>query len=121
MTRIRVIGVYVDDIDEALDFYCNKLGFEVEHRYDECLVHLKNEGPPLILEEVEESNELKYPGATQVVLCIEAENLEEEAARLRGLGVEFVHDHPQRFPAGTYMSMRDPAGNVIELLQFSRE
>jgi len=121
MTKIRVIGVYVSNMDKALDFYCNKLGFEVEHRYDDCLVHLKNEGPPLILEEVKESNKLKYPGATQVVLCIEAENLEKEAARLKGLDVEFVHDHPQRFPAGTYMSMRDPAGNVIELLQFSRD
>ncbi|MFX0108177.1 MAG: VOC family protein [Candidatus Hodarchaeota archaeon] len=121
MVSICVIGVYVHNMDEALDFYCNKLGFEVARKYDDCLIHLKNEGPPLILETVDESNSPRYPGSSQVVLCVETKDIEEESNRLRELGVDFVIDSPQPFPAGRFMAMRDPSGNVIELLEFKTD
>ncbi len=122
MTSICVIGIYVNDIDQALDFYCNKLGFEVAKKYDDgCLVRLENEGPTLILEKVEEPSNAKYPQTSQVALGIETKDLEETANRLREMNVDFVHDAPQPFPAGTFMAIRDPSGNVLELLQFEAD
>lgn len=108
-------------MDKALDFYCNKLGFKVGHKYDDCLVHLENEGPSLILETTEKPAAAKYPDTSQVALGIETENVEETAKRLRELGADVVHDAPQKFPAGVFMAVRDPAGNLVELLQFDKK
>ena len=116
-----VIGVYVDDMDKALDFYCNKLGFTVKHKYDDCLVHLENDGPLLILETTEKPAKAKYPEMSQVALGIETKNVEETAKKLRELGADVIHDTPQKFPVGVFVAVRDPAGNLIELLQFDEE
>ncbi|MFQ5832371.1 MAG: VOC family protein [Candidatus Thorarchaeota archaeon] len=122
MTSICVICIYVNDIDQALDFYCNKLGFEVAKKYDDgCLVRLENEGPTLILEKVAEPSNAKYPQTSQVALGIETKNLEETANRLREMNIDFIYDAPQPFPAGTFMAIRDPSGNVLELLQFEED
>ncbi|MFW9845924.1 MAG: VOC family protein [Candidatus Thorarchaeota archaeon] len=116
-----VIGVYVDDMDKALDFYCSKLDFKVKQKYDDCLIQLENEGPTLILETVDRPSNAEYPGTAQVALGIETDNVEETAKKLRDLGADVIHDAPQKFPAGIFMAVRDPAGNLIELLQFSNE
>ncbi|MFW9803275.1 MAG: VOC family protein [Candidatus Thorarchaeota archaeon] len=118
MTSVCVIGVYVDDMEKALDFYCDKLGFKVRHKYDDCLIHLENEGPSLILETTENPANAQYPGTSQVALGIEVKDVEAAAKRLRGLGADVIHDSPQKFPVGIFMAVRDPAGNLIELLQF---
>ncbi|MFW9965651.1 MAG: VOC family protein [Candidatus Thorarchaeota archaeon] len=116
-----VIGVYVDDMDKALDFYCNKLGFTVRHKYDDCLVHLENKGIPLILEKTDKPSTAEYPTTSQVALGIETENVKKTAMDLKELGADVIHDAPERFPAGIFMAVRDPAGNLIELLQFDKE
>ena len=122
MTSVCVIGIYVDDIDKAVEFYCEKLGFKEAQRYnDGCIVRLENDGPPVILEKVEKSNITQYPGKSQIVLGIETDNIEDTAREMRGKGVEFLHESPQPFVAGFVMAMRDPAGNVLELLQFTNE
>lgn len=122
MKSICVIGVYVHDMEQALDFYCNKLGFKIHHAYDNnCLVHLENEGPALILEKTEKPTPVRYPDEAQIALGIETKNLNETTAHLSAKGVQFMHDTPQEFPAGLYMATKDPSGNVIELLQFRED
>ena len=122
MTSVCVIGIYVDDMDKAVEFYCDKLGFKEAQRYDDgCIVRLENEGPPVILEIVDNAARTEYPGYSQVVLGIETDNIEETSKDLKAKGVEFLHDKPQVFVAGLVMAMRDPSGNVLELLQFKKE
>lgn len=122
MTSVCVIGIYVDDMDKAVEFYCKKLGFKEAERYDDgCIVRLENEGPPVILEKVEKAGRIEYPGHSQVVLGVETDNIEKTSEELKGKGVEFLHDKPQAFVAGHVMAMRDPSGNVLELLQFNKE
>lgn len=122
MASICVIGIYVDDMDKAVEFYCEKLGFEEAARYDDgCIVRLKNEGAPVILEKVEKVGKIEYPGHSQIVLGIETDNIEQTSKELKAKGVEFLHDKPQAFVAGHVMAMRDPSGNVLELLQFHKE
>lgn len=117
-----MIGIYVDDMDKAVEFYCEKLGFKEVQRYDDgCIVRLENEGPPVILEKVEKASKVEYPGFSQVILGVETDDIEKTSEELREKGVEFLHDKPQAFVAGHVMAMRDPSGNVLELLQFNKE
>ncbi len=109
-------------MDKAVEFYCDMLGFKEAERYaDGCIVRLENQGPPVILEKVEKRGASEYPGVSQVVLAIETDNIKQTSKNLREKGVEFLHDKPQVFVAGLMMAMRDPSGNVLELLQFNKE
>ncbi|MGY5861538.1 MAG: VOC family protein [Candidatus Thorarchaeota archaeon] len=119
MASFCVVGIYVDDIDKAVEFYCEMLGFKELQRYNNgCIVRLENDGPTVILEKVENPNMSTYPGYAQVILGIETDDIEARAKELREKGVVFLQDGPQSFVAGLYMNMKDPAGNVIDLLQF---
>ena len=122
MTSFSVIGIYVDDIDKAKEFYCDALGFEVENTYnDGCIIQLKSDGPTVILEKVDKPANVVYPGGSQVVLCVATDNIEKTSKEYKKKGVDFLHDAPQPFVAGLVMAMKDPAGNVLELLQFNKE
>ena len=115
MPRICVIGVYVHDIQEAREFYCDKLGFEIAREYGDCILQLKNEGVALIIEKIEGD----YPDGPCTVIGTQTDNLTKEMERLRGLGVTFIHDTPQLFPEGVYAAYRDPGGNLLELIEFA--
>lgn len=53
-------------------------------------------------------------------LCLEVEGLDDEVARLRGVGMTFWAD-PVTDPTGQRMTYgRDPDGNVIELVEPTR-
>ncbi|MFW9976008.1 MAG: VOC family protein [Candidatus Thorarchaeota archaeon] len=122
MASFCVIGIYVDDMDKAVEFYCDMLGFKEAERYaDGCIVRLENQGPPVILEKVEKRGVSEYPRVSQVVLGIETDNIKQTSKDLKEKGVEFLHDIPQVFVSGLMMAMRDPSGNVLELLQFNKE
>jgi len=109
----------VDDIDKAVEFYCEKLGFKELQRYNnDCFVRLENDGPTVVLEKVENPNMSTYPNYAQVILGIETKDIEAKVKELREKGVEFLQDSPLPFVAGLYMNMKDPAGNVLDLLQF---
>ncbi|MFX1368906.1 MAG: VOC family protein [Promethearchaeota archaeon] len=119
MTSVCVIGIYVDDIEKAVEFYCEKLGFKEVQRYDnDCIVRLENEGPPVILEKVDEPSSAKFPGHSQIVLGIETDDIDAKYQELKAKGVEFAQDEPEVFVAGRFAAMRDPAGNYLELIQF---
>ena len=122
MTSFAVIGIYVDDIDKAKEFYCDALGFEIENTYDDgCIVQLKGDGPTVILEKVDNPSKAVYPGGSQVVLCVATDNIEKTSEEFKTKGVNFLHDGPQPFVAGRFMAMKDPAGNTLELIEFRRE
>ncbi len=119
MTNISVVGIYVDNVDAAVEFYCDKLGFKEAQRYaDGCIVRLENEGPTLILEQVDRKSPPKEIGTPQIVICIETPDIVHTMKDLTEKGISFVHEKPQEFVAGLSNVMRDPSGNVIELLQF---
>lgn len=122
MDSFAVIGIYVDNIDNAKEFYCDILGFEVENSYEEgCILQLKSKGPTVILEKVDRPSTAEYPGGSQVVLCVTTDNIDMTSKEYRERGVNFIHDKPEPFVAGQFMAMRDPAGNILELIQFRSE
>lgn len=117
--KICVIQFNVSDMDEAMDFYGNTLGFGIkskEHYPD--LVVLDHEGIYTLLCKVDKPTKIDYPNESQTLINIQVGDLRKVMAELREKGVEFIHDKPQPCPAGIYAAIRDPFGNVMELLQF---
>lgn len=122
MPRVCVIQINVTDLDEAMDFYVNKLGFEVVSReHYPHLVKLSGETLPVLLYRVDRRAADEYPNSAQTLMNIETEDLQGTLARLRNEGVEVVHDEPQACPVGIYAALRDPSGNVVELVEYRRE
>ena len=117
MVQFYVITIYVHDMKSAVGFYTSKLGFGVVHSSD-CIVHLDNDGPTVILEKASMPNAAQYPKASQVIPAMSTEDLKTTASELRAADAVFIHDKPMEFPGGTFMTFRDSSGNVIEPLQF---
>lgn len=121
MPKLGVISIYVSDLELAKQFYCGKLGFEVSREYDANTVSLKHEDIPIVLYQVEQPTRSHYPQQAQVVLGLETDNLASTITELAAQGIEAIYDSPQPCPPGAYNAFRDPFGNVIELLEFSKK
>ncbi len=120
MPKLVALTIYVDDLDQAREFYCDKLGYDIAYTM-ENIIALQSEGIYIVLEKASTKNKLRYPESSQVVMGLETENLDKTCEVLGKLGVKFVHDSPQDFPRGRFVGVYDPAGNVIEILEFKKE
>jgi lactoylglutathione lyase len=114
MAGICVVGVYVRDIQQAKEFYCDKLGFEITREYGDCILQLKNEGVTFIIEKIEGD----FPIEPCITIGVPTNDLEKEMATLRKSGVTFIHDTPQQFPEGIFAACQDAEGNLVELIEF---
>jgi len=119
-SKIAVISVNVHDMDQAVAFYTDTLGFAV--RSDKgapYFVELANEGPRLVLQLAERPTKADYPSGACVLINLGVADAEAELARFRESGAELLHDSLRESPVGPYFAVADPSGNVIELIQFS--
>lgn len=119
MPRIAAVQINVDDMDKAVDFYVGLLGFSVESmQHYPQIVKLKASAFSLLLFNVNRPCRLAYPDVAMTLVNIETDDLRSDLERLRRLGVELLHDRPMPCPVGVYAAIRDPAGNVLELLEY---
>jgi lactoylglutathione lyase len=119
-THLAAVTLLVPDLRAARRFYCDVLGFAVEQEFGSDLVQLKHAACALLLSRCEQASAPAYPTTAQIALGIAVPDLDAELRRLRALEVPFVIDTPQEFPAGRFFAVRDPGGNVIEVLEFHR-
>src|SRR5690349_17150518 len=120
MPRICVIQINVTNMDEAIDFYSNKLGFEVASRdHYPNIVKLASDPVPIILYRVEGGTQSNYPDAVQTLVNIETDDLEKSLTALKEKGARVLQENPQPCPVGIYAGVQDPSGNVIELVEYS--
>jgi predicted enzyme related to lactoylglutathione lyase len=135
MIRIANAQLWVNDQDEALDFYTKRLGFEVRAdvtlpemgnfrwlavgpvgQEDVSVVLMAIPGPPVFEPETaEQVRELTAKGASGTIF-LATEDCRASYEELKGRGVEFV-DAPEERPYGIDASFRDPSGNHIRLTQ----
>jgi catechol 2,3-dioxygenase-like lactoylglutathione lyase family enzyme len=132
MLKITHSSIFVLDQDEALDFYVNKLGFEVNTDEDlgfmrwltvnvpgepDREVLLEKPGPPAHDETTaEQVRELVTKGATGFALGLRTDDCRKRYEELSAKGVE-VTDEPTERSYGIDFGIRDPFGNNIRIVQ----
>jgi len=137
MYRISTTQLWVHDQDEALKFYTEKLGMEVQSdvtvpelgnfrwltvapvgQSDIAIVLMAIPGPPVMDEQTaEEVRALMAKGFAGTVF-LTTDDCRAAYEDLRSRGVEFV-EAPEERPYGIDAGFRDPSGNHFRLTQLA--
>jgi uncharacterized glyoxalase superfamily protein PhnB len=135
MLRIANAQVWVNDQEEALAFYTEKLGMEVradvtlpemgDFRWltvgpagqtDIAIVLMPIPGPPIMdTETAEQVRSLLSKGFAGTIF-LATDDCRASYEELRGRGVEFV-ETPEERPYGVDAGFRDPSGNHLRLTE----
>jgi lactoylglutathione lyase len=119
MPKLAVIAVSVHDMDAAVDFYTQKLGFKIKSKdLAPQFIELVSDGPLLLLQKTEHPVDVDYPNGGGIILDFAVDSAQGEFDRLKAAGVRLLHDQVGQSPVGPYFAVQDPSGNVLELIQF---
>ena len=135
MIKLSTTQLWVNDQDEALAFYTEKLGFEVRqdvtmpelgdfrwltvgpvNQPDIAIVLMAIPGPPVMDPATADQVRALMAKGFAGTVFLTTEDCRAEYEELRGRGVEFVEE-PEERPYGIDTSFRDPSGNHIRLGQ----
>src|SRR3954467_14092908 len=112
----------VDDVDKAVAFYTDLLGFELLTLASPAFADVKRGNLRLLLAGPKSSagrpmpdGEKPGPGGWNRVHFI-VDDVEAEVSRLRDAGARFRNDIIEG-PGGKQILLLDPSGNVVELFQ----
>lgn len=83
-------------------------------------VVLEQESFTFLLAKCEHGASVDYPAAAPTLINIETTDLPGKLRRLKDCGVDLVHAEPQPCPPGLYAAFRDPFGNVLEYLEYTK-
>lgn len=125
--RIYVTSVFVDDQAKALDFYTQKLGFELKNdvpvgAYRWLTVVSKEQpgGTELLLEPGAHPAVPPYKNALVKdgipATSFQVDDVDAEFQRLKGLGVKFTREPMDAGPVRVAV-LDDTCGNLIQLMQ----
>ena len=120
MPKISAISIYVHDLEQAKSFYRDQLGFKVAGQPAPYIVQLEHDGVPIVLCAAEKPATGSYTKDSSMVLGIGTDDVAKQSNALRAKGATVLFEEPQDFPVGKFNAVRDPSGNVIELLEFRR-
>jgi uncharacterized glyoxalase superfamily protein PhnB len=134
MADIKIANgqVWVHDQDEALDFWTNKVGFEVrsdismpelgDFRWltvgapgqDFSLALMAIPGPPVMDEDTKKKVEDLMAKGFAGTVFLTTDDVQAAYEELKGRGVEFT-EAPAERPYGVDSEFRDPSGNAYRL------
>ena len=133
--KLSTAQLWVDDQDEALAFYTDKVGLEVRsdvtlpelgdfrwltvgppNQPDVAIVLMAIPGPPVMdAETAEQVRSLMSKGFAGTIF-LTTEDCQASYEELKGRGVEFSEE-PSEYPYGIDSAFRDPSGNNVRLTQ----
>ncbi|MNT25527.1 Glyoxalase/Bleomycin resistance protein/Dioxygenase superfamily protein [compost metagenome] len=128
---INVAGIYVEDQDEALSFYVEKLGFHVHtdvrngpYRWltiqhpdqPSFQLGLFRPGPPIHDEATAQTLRAMVAKGAMPPLVLSVTDCRASYARMRALGVEFTQEPVDRY-GSVDAGFRDPSGNGWKMIQ----
>ena len=125
ITGIAQIALIVRDYDEAKNFYCGKLQFQIVEDTPMATkrwIRLRapgGGGSELLLSRAETEEQKSLVGKQaggRVLFFMHTNDIDMDCAKLRGQGVEFT-EQPRREAYGTVAVMKDLYGNRIDLIQ----
>ena len=134
MAKITVANahLWVQDQDEALDFWTNKVGFEVRQDItmeelggfrwlsvgapgqDISVALLTIPGPPVMDEETKKQVEELMSKGNAGTVFLTSDDVQASYEELKANGVEFT-EAPTEQPYGLDSEFRDPSGNKFRL------
>ena len=120
MASVRYI---VDDIDKAVSFYRDLLGFSVDMHNAGKFAALNREDLKLFLNAPGEGSAGKAggdpkPGGWSRFMVI-TQNLEQVIAELKGKGARFRGESAEG--AGRQLLLEDPSGKVVALFEYKKQ
>lgn len=113
----------IDDVDAAIKFYTQHLGFTLEHNAAPAFASVTRGNLRLLMSGEKSSGRRPLPDGTRPVpggwnrIELTVSDLAAEVARLRRAGVKFRRDDILSGPGGSQAWIEDPSGNLIELFQ----
>ncbi len=113
----------IDDVDEAIAFYTNHLGFTVQSNSSPAFAAVIRDNLRLVLSGKKSSGRRPMPDGTQPSpggwnrIILNIKDLIAEVGRLRAEGVKFRREDIVSGPGGSQAWVVDPSGNLIELFQ----
>ncbi len=129
--HIKLTSVSIDDYDKALHFYTDILGFVKKHDMplggDARWITVVSPGDPngteLLLEPNAEYPTMKAFKEALVndgipFTAFQVDDVQQEYARLRQLGVEFTME-PTNMGMATVAVLNDTCGNLIQIYEFT--
>jgi catechol 2,3-dioxygenase-like lactoylglutathione lyase family enzyme len=117
--RVRYL---VADVDEAVAFYTDRLGFALEQRMGPAFAIVERDGLELWLSGPQTSAAQSTPDGRQPEpggwnrLVLTVDGLEAVVGELRFAGVRFRNEIVTG-PGGKQILLEDPAGNPVELFE----
>ncbi|ASD69583.1 MULTISPECIES: VOC family protein [Pseudoalteromonas] len=123
------IALVVKDYDEAIDFYVNKLGFElIEDTYQPeqdkrwvVVAPPNSHGTALLLARASTPEQQKFIGdqaGGRVFLFLNTDDFWRDYERMKSIGIRFIRE-PQEQDYGTVAVFEDLYGNRWDLLQLN--
>jgi catechol 2,3-dioxygenase-like lactoylglutathione lyase family enzyme len=121
---MATVRYFVDDVDAAIAFYADLLGFEVVMRPAPPFAMLRRDDLRLLLSKpgggpgggaAMPDGRLPEPGGWNR-FQIEVDDLDAEVGRLRGAGASFRNEVVEGV-GGRQILVDDPAGNCVELFE----
>jgi predicted enzyme related to lactoylglutathione lyase len=134
MIKLANAQLWVHDQDEALDFYTNKVGWEIradatlpeipDFRWlavgppdqDVSVVLMAIPGPPVMDEQTADQVRTLMSKGFAGTVFLTTDDVMASYEELKGRGVEFSEE-PEERPYGIDCGFRDPSGNAIRLTQ----
>jgi len=119
---VAAIRYLVSDVDAAIAFYTERLGFTLEQQMGPAFAIVTRDGLSLWLAGPKSSAARAMPDGRQPEpggwnrLVLDVDDLESEVASLETAGVRFRNDVVVG-PGGRQILLEDPDGNPIELFQ----
>jgi catechol 2,3-dioxygenase-like lactoylglutathione lyase family enzyme len=125
------IALVVKEYDEAIDFYVNKLGFQlIEDTYqpeqDKRWVVVAppgSKGCTILLAKASKQEQIPFIGnqsGGRVFLFLSSDNFDRDYKNYKAKGIKFIRD-PKNESYGTVAVFEDLYGNLWDLIQFNKD
>lgn len=126
---IAHIALVVDDYDDAIDFYCNILNFELvadeyQAEQDKRWVLVRpagGTGTSILLARASSEHQREFIGnqsGGRVFLFLQTDDFSRDYDAMRAAGVTFTRV-PKTMPYGTVAVFEDLYGNLWDLVEFA--
>ncbi len=119
---MAVVRYLVDDVDAAIAFYTDNLGFTLEEQMGPAFAIVSRDGLSLWLSGPKSSAGRPLPDGRRPEpggwnrIVVQVDDLESEVEALKKAGLSFRNEVVSG-PGGKQILLEDPAGNAIELFQ----